>query len=323
MCLHRKDGISNTIRQLGRYPECLKLVREWRSQYGPQPGLFVELGANIGACTLEMLLLTNTTVFAFEPSPVNLFYLTSSLWRAVQQHSELRPRVWVFPFAVGEAPLNTTIYTAVGNGGNGVLQQPVRDWGKKRQKFTTHAIEVRTLDEMIGRRRVDMVQMDIQATSHIREHSHGNLSSMYAVCNPLAGAHSWSLAANAGEMAIARSLSWVARAAAVLKPAGLSALPERPRRLRTRSASRAELTKTILIQSILTQYCPRRASSAELFVGCGDCWRQAKFGSSTLRSRNATLLRRGATAHNCLTCSARTFQYSGGSTQLAPVGLSM
>ena len=36
----------------------------------------LQVGANIGACTVELLLRTNASIVALEPSPTNYFYLT-------------------------------------------------------------------------------------------------------------------------------------------------------------------------------------------------------------------------------------------------------
>ena len=39
-------------------------------------GLFVDVGANIGMCTIHMLVATNATVVAFEPGADNLFFMS-------------------------------------------------------------------------------------------------------------------------------------------------------------------------------------------------------------------------------------------------------
>ena len=77
MCLVPHEHISDTIVNLGHFPDCDWLVKAWRSHDDPetrgerQPDTFVDAGANIGACSLEMLLRTDARVVAFEPSPVN------------------------------------------------------------------------------------------------------------------------------------------------------------------------------------------------------------------------------------------------------------
>ena len=170
VCLHDRDGISEMIRAEGRWTDCAVLVQLWRQQRSVQAhngtaGIFLELGANIGACTLEVLLLTNAVCIIFEPSPSNLFYLTRSLQLAAQQHPELHieRRVAVFPFAVGEASRSTNIFTATGNGGNAVVDVKVTDWGKHHQMFETHEIAVRTIDHLfpLGLD-VHLLKMDIQ-----------------------------------------------------------------------------------------------------------------------------------------------------------------
>ena len=92
MCLMDKTSmISQRIRLHGRWDDCAPLTAHWRrvmaevagrgaaaSELGVPP-LLLEIGGNIGACTLELLLSTDARVIAFEPSPRNLFHLTSTL----------------------------------------------------------------------------------------------------------------------------------------------------------------------------------------------------------------------------------------------------
>lgn len=78
------DVISDAIRDKGRWHDCGKFVRMWERLNGlcdarASDGIMLEIGANIGACTVELLLRTNARVVAFEPSPTNLFYLTRNL----------------------------------------------------------------------------------------------------------------------------------------------------------------------------------------------------------------------------------------------------
>jgi len=67
---------------------------------GAPPDVFLDIGANIGACSLEMLQRTDASVLAVEPSPSNLFYLTSSLQLAARAQPSLAHRVTVLPFAL-------------------------------------------------------------------------------------------------------------------------------------------------------------------------------------------------------------------------------
>eukprot|EP00966_Prymnesium_polylepis_P181525 4204620-Prymnesium_polylepis.1 len=61
---------------------------------GDKLDVVVEVGANIGACTLQLLLHTNATVLAFEPSPLNLFHLTESLHRTALGNPSFSVCAW-------------------------------------------------------------------------------------------------------------------------------------------------------------------------------------------------------------------------------------
>lgn len=68
-----------------------------------------------------MLALTPATVLAIEPSPQNLFYLTSTLHAAAVAHDEYASRVAVLPVAVGEASGESPIFAEDKNAGNTML----------------------------------------------------------------------------------------------------------------------------------------------------------------------------------------------------------
>ena len=95
MCLAPSDYISNQIREHGQWSDCDRLVHLWRAiqpanlsqpqedepdRRRGQPsrsamrdspsdgGILLEAGANIGACTVELLLRTDARILAFEPS---------------------------------------------------------------------------------------------------------------------------------------------------------------------------------------------------------------------------------------------------------------
>lgn len=120
--------------------DCGKFVRLWHeldgvrfggrrhlgAGEGPE-GVLVEVGANIGACTLELLLRTKARIIAFEPSPSNLFYLTRTLQLAAQRDPAIAERVVVYPIGVGDAPSRLPLFTQRGNLGNTVVGQALSD----------------------------------------------------------------------------------------------------------------------------------------------------------------------------------------------------
>jgi len=77
-----------------------------------QSVVYVEIGANIGSCVMEMLLSTNASIVAFEPHPRNLYNLkkTVSLLDETYQN-----RLALFPVGPGNASMTSTIYSGSDN----------------------------------------------------------------------------------------------------------------------------------------------------------------------------------------------------------------
>ena len=173
LCLGH-DGLSDGLRLRERHADCDELVSLWRwrssihhsHSHQHAHRLFLEYGANLGFCTLSMLVETDAVVFAFEPSPINLFHLTTTLSRAVAAHPRLRHRVAVFPFAVGNATGRAELFVASTNLGNSVVGYGVKDWGKRGQQFERHPISVRALDDLFRGRRFGarLLKMDVQGS---------------------------------------------------------------------------------------------------------------------------------------------------------------
>lgn len=130
MCLAPDDLISRRLIDHGRWYDCGKYIRLWgafgpdgRATGGP-PGVVLEVGANIGACTVEILLRTNARIVAFEPLAMNLFFLTRTLKLLVERNASLADRVLVFPVGVGETWSRSPIFVEPGNQGNAVMRRP-------------------------------------------------------------------------------------------------------------------------------------------------------------------------------------------------------
>ena len=127
MCLPANDRISSAIIKHGNWYDCHQFVRLWNSaEREPScrgsEGVLIEVGANIGACTVELLLRTRARIVAFEPSPTNLFFLTRSIRLAAQLHPEIAKRVVVFTIGAGSVPLeHAQLYAERGNLGNTVV----------------------------------------------------------------------------------------------------------------------------------------------------------------------------------------------------------
>ena len=138
MCLASGDLISNRILTRGRWYDCGRYIRLWNvftssnaigdgMERSKDEGVLLEVGANIGACTLEMLVRTRARIVAFEPSEANLFYLTRTLKLAAERDPSVANRVLVFPLGAGEAWSRTPIFLQPGNLGNSVLRRPFTD----------------------------------------------------------------------------------------------------------------------------------------------------------------------------------------------------
>merc|ERR1719316_1225865 len=90
MCLRNySDVVSDQVKANGTWEDCPLLAALWASlpdrsrQFGAaarRGKLYVDIGANIGACLLPMMARPDMKdALAFEPSPRNLFYLTNSI----------------------------------------------------------------------------------------------------------------------------------------------------------------------------------------------------------------------------------------------------
>ena len=157
MCLAPSDLISNQIRERGQWSDCDRLVHLWRAvafaHQPPQPGgnssrtdrhrargrrkshpamreppqdgaVLLEAGANIGACTVELLLRTDAQILAFEPSAINLFYLTRSLRLLAKRYPPVARRVVVLPIGLGDKAVSLPLRVQLDNLGNSVLGAP-------------------------------------------------------------------------------------------------------------------------------------------------------------------------------------------------------
>mmetsp|Transcript_19491 Transcript_19491/g.50718 ORF Transcript_19491/g.50718 Transcript_19491/m.50718 type:complete len:387 (-) Transcript_19491:47-1207(-) len=122
VCVHQGDALSETLLLYGRSARCDTAVNLWHNQSGVD-GVHLEIGANIGGCIVDMLIRTNAQIIAFEPNPVNLYRLTSTL---LALPSTLSDRVTLYPVALGEATTRSKLFVATHDFTNGVLGRRVR-----------------------------------------------------------------------------------------------------------------------------------------------------------------------------------------------------
>jgi len=112
----------------------------------------LDIGANIGACTVQMLSLSSASVIAVEPSPVNLFHLTRSLRLAASAQVGVASRVTVLPVAVGDAAQRRDMFYEKGNHGDTRMAEV--DGSNKTtttlfDHLTDSPVEVHQLDDLL------------------------------------------------------------------------------------------------------------------------------------------------------------------------------
>ena len=121
ICVHTfNDFITNTIKSDRRWYDCNILPELWNNRkmddgHGGGNSYYVEVGANIGSCVLEMLLSTNANIIAFEPHPMNVYNLKKTMSQLDKSYQD---RLMLFPIGLGDSPGQSTIYSANDNMGN-------------------------------------------------------------------------------------------------------------------------------------------------------------------------------------------------------------
>jgi hypothetical protein len=158
---------------------------------GPS-SIYVEVGTNIGACVMDMLMHTDANIVAWEPAPKNLFVLTSTL---MQLEEKYRKRVALFPVGAGDVDMASVIYAKVDNMGHSVVGKPVDDDPTTPNHFLVSTAHTH------------------MSTVHTHTHTRGRCSACVPLTTPLHAA------ANAGGGATYRSpaetrgcINWTAQA---------------------------------------------------------------------------------------------------------------
>lgn len=168
MCLNPNDHLSSRVAHHGRWRDCSQLVDEWnrpsrRTDSWWSPGTFLELGANIGVCTMEMLLRTSARAVAFEPSTQNIFYLTKSMSMAAAERPGMANRLVVFPVGVGDVPRRSTMMREKGNFGNSHLNAAD---GQSADEEIVDLVDVYTIDSLFPQlpllEPVRLMKLDVQ-----------------------------------------------------------------------------------------------------------------------------------------------------------------
>ena len=162
ICLRNEtDLLCDEVRRVGYWPECADLPglytraaatlaaevgRRPRVAFPQGPLLFVDAGANVGACTLHMLLATSAKVVSFEPSAANLFHASSSFLKGQEQAPAARLRL--YPLALGASNGSGLLYSAIGNAGHSAVDAKAAFYAPEGHT-AAQRILVRTLDSVL------------------------------------------------------------------------------------------------------------------------------------------------------------------------------
>lgn len=155
--------VSNNIVKKGRHVECDGLPKMLEKSVDPnnndQPVIYIDVGANIGTCVMQMLLTTDATIMAFEPHPFNLFVMTSTFMGFEKKY---RDRIHLFPIALGAESSDSTIHMASDNRGHAVVSKVIRI-NKKATFLPPMPIRVEPLDSILkDSTKVHLMKMDAQ-----------------------------------------------------------------------------------------------------------------------------------------------------------------
>ena len=119
MCVYADDdGISRTIRSDKYLSHCDILPMLWKDSDHDETDkslYYVEIGANIGSCVMEMLLGTNAKIITFEPHPMNVYNIKKTVSQVDKSYQDW---LLLFPIGLGSKSITSTIYSVTGNMGN-------------------------------------------------------------------------------------------------------------------------------------------------------------------------------------------------------------
>ena len=137
--------------------------------------ILLDIGANIGICTITLLLMTKASIVAFEPNPVNLYHLTRTLSKmAWEEPRGISPsivdRVVVYPMGLGEADAKRVSRMQSTNGGNSIIAEPGVSLeragiGAPREEVAPQPVIVRRLDAVFSpalANLIRVVKIDVQ-----------------------------------------------------------------------------------------------------------------------------------------------------------------
>lgn len=133
MCLIPNDFLSNSIKRYGHWEECDKIV-----QLSQSSQVFIDIGANIGACSIQALVQTSNKIYAIEPIKKHLFYLKKNIKLLDTKFPFLNvsERIKIIPKPVGSRISNVDFHSESGNTGHTYIIQ-----ASKNSKFTVDTLD--------------------------------------------------------------------------------------------------------------------------------------------------------------------------------------
>ncbi|GFH50182.1 hypothetical protein CTEN210_06658 [Chaetoceros tenuissimus] len=165
MCIYptAKDKyVSGEIRSRGRWSDCDVLPKLWNQSQHKANSIYLEIGANIGSCVMEMLLSTDAKIIAFEPHPMNLYKIQQTMARMDDVYKK---RLKLYPIGLGSQTLKSTIYAGEANMGNSVVGTFVKDWAEQTApKQFQFEVNIERLDSILNveHLHIPLIKMDVQ-----------------------------------------------------------------------------------------------------------------------------------------------------------------
>mmetsp|Transcript_5052 Transcript_5052/g.5865 ORF Transcript_5052/g.5865 Transcript_5052/m.5865 type:complete len:404 (-) Transcript_5052:247-1458(-) len=142
------DLVTRGIIKKKRWRDCDIIPKLWDRLEKDDNSVYIEIGANIGSCVMEMLLSTDAKIIAFEPHPVNQFVLQNTIQALSPNYQE---RFLLVPVALGSETSRNEIYATKRNMGNSVVGKVIKDYFKQQDsEFEKYDIAVERISSIIN-----------------------------------------------------------------------------------------------------------------------------------------------------------------------------
>ncbi|KAL7518983.1 hypothetical protein ACHAWX_003776 [Stephanocyclus meneghinianus] len=165
ICGHSFNKVlTDAVKKEQRWRDCNILPDLWTADgMVDNDSWYIDIGANIGTCLMEMLLSTKASIVAFEPHPMNVYNIKNTVSNLGKEYQD---RIMLFPVGLGSIQSNSTIYSGHDNMGNSQLGKAIKDCHS--QQFHEHlqfTAFIERLDSILDTSKIDsirFVKMDCQ-----------------------------------------------------------------------------------------------------------------------------------------------------------------